>query len=241
MARPLRIQYPGALYHITNRGNERKSIFKDDIDRRESLKILSRSIETYGIVLHGFVLMKNHWHLLAHTPLGNLSEFMRHFNITYTSHYNRRHQRVGHLYQGRYKSFLVEADSYLSQVSRYIHLNPVRVANMKTVPASEQLHFLWNYKWSSLPGYINKSNRFNCVTYSTILEEYGGDTPKGRQLYKKKIVDDLTAGLIIKDQIVGQSILGSKVFVAWVRETFIKNKKDREKTNVQRIHRYLTM
>jgi len=241
MARPLRIQYPGALYHVTNRGNERKSIFKDDVDRREFLMILSRSIETYRIVLHSFVLMKNHWHILALTSLGNLSEFMRHFNITYTSHYNRRHQRVGHLYQGRYKSFLVEADSYLSQVSRYIHLNPVRVAKMKTVPASEQLHFLWNYKWSSLPGYINKSNRFDCVEYSTVLAEYGGDTTEGRQRYRKQIADDLTAGLFIRNKIVGQSILGNENFVVWVRDTFIKDQKDREKPDVRKIYRYLSM
>ena len=87
MARALRVQYPGALYHVTNRGNDRKAIFKDDVDRREFLKILSQSINTYGVTMHGFVLMKNHWHILAQTPLGNLGEFMRHFNITYTSHY----------------------------------------------------------------------------------------------------------------------------------------------------------
>ena len=132
MARALRVQYPGALYHITNRGNERKALFKDDVDRREFLKILSQSINTYGVTMHGFVLMKNHWHILAQTPLGNLGEFMRHFNITYTSHYNRRHKRVGQLYQGRYKSFLVELESYLSKVSRYIHLNPVKVFNGKS-------------------------------------------------------------------------------------------------------------
>lgn len=85
MARPLQIQYPDALDHITNRGNERKAIYKDNVDRREFLKILSQSMATYGVVLHSFVLMNNHWHFLAQTPLENLGEFMRHFNITYTS------------------------------------------------------------------------------------------------------------------------------------------------------------
>jgi len=98
MARVLRVQYPGALCHVTNRGNERKNIIKDDVDRREFLKILYQSINTYGVILHSFVLMENHWHLLAQTPLGNLGEFMRHFNIPYTSNYNRRHKRIGHLY-----------------------------------------------------------------------------------------------------------------------------------------------
>jgi putative transposase len=98
MARPLRIQYPGALYHVTNRGNERKALFKDDVDREAFLKILSQSIATYSVALHSYVLMANHWHMLAQTSLGNLSEFMRHFNISYTSYFNRRHNRSGHLY-----------------------------------------------------------------------------------------------------------------------------------------------
>ena len=95
MARPLRIQYPGALYHVINRGNDRQVIFTDDVDRSEFLRILSQSADTYGIILHSFVLMTNHWHLLIQTPLANLGEFMRHCNITYTSYYNRRHNRVG--------------------------------------------------------------------------------------------------------------------------------------------------
>src|SRR3972149_606292 len=103
MARPLRIQYEGALYHVTCRGNERKSIFKDDLDKKVFLGLLSDGLKTYHIILFCYVLMDNHFHLLLETPLANLSEFMRWFNITYTSHYNRRHKRSGHLYQGRYK------------------------------------------------------------------------------------------------------------------------------------------
>ena len=241
MARPLRIQFPGALYHLTNRGNEQKAIFKDDIDRRELLKILSHSTTTYGIVLHGFVLMENHWHLLAQTPLGNLSEFMRHFNITYTSHYNRRHKRVGHLYQGRYKSFLVDHDSYLSQVSRYIHLNPVKVSIIKRMLLEKQFVYLRDYKWSSLPGYINKAKRLDFVEYATVLTEYGGDTRSGMQRYEEQITEDLTTGLDIKNKIVGQSILGSEGFVSWVRETFLESEKDRERPDVGKIYQYLSM
>lgn len=240
MTRPLRVQYPGALYHVTNRGNDRKAIFKDDIDRGEFLRILSQSINTYGVVLHGFVLMKNHWHILAQTPLGNLGEFMRHFNITYTSHYNRRHHRSGHLYQGRYKSFLVELDCYLSQVSRYIHLNPVKTAGMKKIAIEKQLERLWDYSWSSLPGYTNMAKRLDFVQYATVLAEHGGDTPTGRTSYKKQIVEDLTAGVPIKEQIVGQSILGSENFVTWVKDNFLKIKKDREIPGVGKIQRYLS-
>ena len=103
MARSLRIQYEGAVYHVSSRGNERKEIFKDETDRKAFLDLLTDSLKTYSVILYCYVLMENHFHFLLETPLANLSEFMRRFNITYTSHYNRRHKRVGHLYQGRYK------------------------------------------------------------------------------------------------------------------------------------------
>jgi len=239
MARPLRIQYPGALYHVTNRGNERKPIFKDDTDRLQFLKILSESMSTYNIRLYSFVLMTNHYHLQVETPLGNLSECMRHFNITYTSFFNRRHKRVGHLYQGRYKSILVDKDAYFAMVSRYIHLNPVKVGAIKRKAAKEQLEYLWAYKWSSLPGCITARNRFEFVDYGIVLEEYGGDTLAGRKRYKKQIMTDLLDGLPLKEEIVGQSLLGEEYFVAWVKETFLEKEKDRERPSVAEIKRFL--
>jgi putative transposase len=130
MARPLRIQYPGAVYHVTCRGIERRKIFLDDKDRGKFLRLLSLSLNIYSAKLHAYVLMDNHFHLLVETPLGNLGEFMRHFNITYTSYLNRRRRRVGPLYQGRYRSVLVEKEAYLSVLSRYIHLNPIRVKRL---------------------------------------------------------------------------------------------------------------
>ena len=145
MARPLRIQYPDAVYHITCRGNERQVIFKDDADRARFLQILTQSLSIYTVKLHTYVLMNNHFHLLVETPLGNLAEFMRKFNITYTSYYNRRHKRIGHLYQGRYKSILVDKSEYLSILSRYIHLNPVRRG---LVERAEQ------WKWSSAAWFL---------------------------------------------------------------------------------------
>ncbi len=240
MARPLRIQYPGALYHVTNRGNDRKRIFKDDADRRMFLQILFQSIDTYSISLHSFVLMKNHWHFLVETPLGNLSDFMRHFNITYTSHYNRRHNRSGHLYQGRYKSFLVEMESYLSAVSRYIHLNPVRISAIKQEETEYQLRYLWNYQWSSLPGYVDLKQRQHFVECTGVLEEYGGDNHIGRIGYKKQISDDLVAGLVIREKIVGQSVLGGESFVSWVKGTFLEEERDRERPDVQKVYSYLS-
>src|SRR4030067_3297732 len=150
MARPLRIQYSGAVYHVTCRGNERKEIFKDDRDRKRFLGILAYSSKIYNIKIFSHFLMENHFHLLVETPLGNLGEFMRHFNITYTGYYNRRHKRVGHLYQGRYKSILIDKQEYLSILSRYIHLNPIRTEQMKKKTGKEKVNYLMRYKWSSL-------------------------------------------------------------------------------------------
>ena len=150
MARPLRISYPHAYYHVTCRGNDRRAIFRDDRDRTLFLEKLRVSIEIYDVKLHAYVLMGNHFHFIAETPKANLSEFMRHFNIAYTGWYNRRHRRVGHLYQGRYKAVLVEKDSYLLELSRYVHLNPVRIMPWKGRTGREQLRFLEQYRWSSL-------------------------------------------------------------------------------------------
>lgn len=239
MVRPLRIQYPGALYHLTNRGNEKKPIFRADPDRRNFLEILATSLATYSVRLYSFVLMTNHFHLLAETPRGNLSEFMRHFNITYTSAFNRRHRRVGHLYQGRYKSVLVDRHAYLSMVSRYIHLNPLKVGIVRRKPIKDQLNYLWRYKWSSLPGYLSIGQRVDFVDYGVILEEYGGDSRAGRTRYKKQIAVDLVEGLPLKKKVVSQSLLGEEDFVGRIRDEFLGNGLDRERPALAGVKRYL--
>ena len=238
MARPLRIQYSGAVYHITCRGNERKEIFKDDIDRRTFLKILSQSAKIYNIKVFSYVLMENHFHLLIETPLGNLGEFMRHFNITYTSYYNRRHNRAGHLYQGRYKSILVDKASYLSLLSRYIHLNPIRIKGFERKTEREKIQYLKDYLWSSLPGYISNKKKEEFIDYAMVLEEYGGENDRGRLAYKEMIYTDITEKIEIKDKIIGQSILGGEEFIGWVRNKFLKKKKDRECPSLREIQRY---
>lgn len=238
MARSLRIQYPGAIYHVTHRGNERKAIFSDNKDRLRFLEIFTQSIETYDIWTYSFVLMSNHFHLLVETPLGNLGEFMRYLNITYTSYFNRRHKRTGPLYQGRYKSVLIEKDAYFSIVSRYIHLNPVRVKDIAKKPVEERLNVLWNYKWSSLPGYFDLKSRYDFIKYRDILEEFSGDTPKGRDAYKKLIGNDAFEGLSIRDKIIGQSLLGGDDFVSWVSEKFLSAVKDREMPAIRLVHSY---
>jgi DNA-binding CsgD family transcriptional regulator len=183
--------------------------------------------------------MANHYHLLVETPLGNLSEFMRHFNISYTSHFNRRHNRVGNLFQGRYKSVLVDKDNYLSAVSKYIHLNPVKLRGFKTKPANEQMKYLLGYKWSSLPGFLNLERRYDFIEYGFVLEQFGGDSRSGRKKYMAQLEEDLHKGLTIKKEVVGQSILGSESFISWAKETFLDNPKSREQPGVGKLSRYI--
>ncbi len=237
MARPLRVQYPGAVYHVTSRGNERKEIFRSEEDKQEFLRILSTSLHIYKVKLHSYVLMENHFHLHIETPLGNLGEFMRHFNISYTSFYNRKYKRSGHLYQGRYKSILVDKDEYLSIVSRYIHLNPVRIRSIKSKTGEEKFEYLKEYRWSSLSGYIGNQKE-KIVDYGLVLSEYGGDTAQGRREYRKRILRDIAEGLDIKGDILGQSILGGDKFISWIKERFIKGAKDRECPGYRELKRY---
>ena len=132
MARPLRITYPGAFYHVTSRGNERKNVFKSKRDRVKFLEYLDSATKRYDAVIHAFCLMDNHYHLLLETPSGNLPQIMRHTNGAYTTYFNVKRERSGHLFQGRYKAILVDMDEYAKELSRYIHLNPVRAKMVKT-------------------------------------------------------------------------------------------------------------
>ncbi|MBD3670659.1 MAG: transposase [Gammaproteobacteria bacterium] len=129
MSRPLRIEYAGALYHVTSRGDGQKDIYLDDKDRRDFLSNLTHVCERYNWVVHAYCLMSNHYHLLLETPDGNLSQGMRQLNGVYTQQFNRTHERVGHVFQGRYKAIIVQKDSYLLELSRYIVLNPVRASS----------------------------------------------------------------------------------------------------------------
>src|SRR4030065_621203 len=136
MARPLRIEYPGAVYHITSRGNEKKLIFKDERDREIFLDTLSQVDKRYNWLCHAYCLMNNHYHLITETPDGNLSAGMRQLNGVYTQAFNRQHNRVGHLFQGRYKAILIQKDSHLLEVCRFVVLNPV---GAKSILGEEQV------------------------------------------------------------------------------------------------------
>jgi putative transposase len=133
MSRPLRIELPGAVYHITSRGNRREPIFADDADRKGFLEMLGQAMDRFDSQVLAYCLMGNHYHLVLFTRQGNLSRLMRHLNGTYTQMFNRRHALSGHLLQGRFKSILVDRDSYLLELCRYVELNPVR-ARMVSAP-----------------------------------------------------------------------------------------------------------
>ena len=140
MSRPLRIEYPGALYHITARGNAKQDIFFSDEDCHRFLELLGREIDQQRWLCHAYCLMGNHYHLLIETPEANLVKGMSRLNSVYTQYVNRRHERVGHLFQGRYKSIVVEKEGYLKELCRYIVLNPVRAGLVESPE-------LW--RWSS--------------------------------------------------------------------------------------------
>ncbi len=148
MSRPQRIEFEDAYYHVMNRGARRCDIFDDDIDRRSFLDILGEASQRFSLEVHAYCLMNNHYHLLLKTPRGNLSRIMRHINGVYTQRYNRRRKVDGSLFRGRYKAILVDSDSYLLHLSKYIHLNPLS-ANM--------VSSLEEYTWSSYLAYISHS------------------------------------------------------------------------------------
>lgn len=239
MTRPLRVQYPNAVYHVTCRGNEQKPIFRDDRDRSIFLKKLIESMDIYAIKLYGYVLMENHFHLLVKTPLGNLGEFMRRFNISYTGYFNYRHKRSGHLYQGRYKSILVDKDNYLSILSRYIHLNPIQTRLFEKASPRDKSNYLRRYRWSSLPGYLDRRKKESFIEYTVVLGEYGGNTERGRRGYQRALYEDIEGALEIRGEIIGQSILGGEEFVTWVNKTFLKGEGDLESSSIRTIKKHL--
>jgi REP element-mobilizing transposase RayT len=149
MPRPVRVQFAGAVYHVMARGNERREIFRDDKDRRRFLETLGDAVERFGVLVHAYCLMPNHYHLVVETPRANLSQAMAWLQTTYTVGFNRRHRRSGHLFQGRYKSHLVEADAYAQELVRYLHLNPVRPRSRQARISAERIRELNRYRWSS--------------------------------------------------------------------------------------------
>ena len=174
MARPLRIELAGGLYHVTSRGDRRENIYDDDKDRGEWIDILGRVCERYNWRCHAYCLMDNHYHIIVETAEGNLSKGMRQMNGVYTQYFNRQYNRVGHVFQGRYKAILIERDTYLLELSRYVVLNPVRAG---MVDQAE------DWTWSSYLAMQGKAKKPNWLETHWILGQFSHKRAKAIELY----------------------------------------------------------
>ncbi|HOP41403.1 MAG TPA: transposase [Geobacteraceae bacterium] len=220
MARPLRIIFPGAFYHVTSRGNEKKDIYKSRRDREKFLEYLASAAERYGAVIHAYCLMSNHFHLFIQTPEGNLSQIMRHIIGAYTTYFNIKRKRAGHLFQGRYKAVLVEADEYAAELTRYIHLNPVKAGI--TSKADE-------YQWSSYRAFIGAASTPEWLKSGFILGSFGKQETVSRKNYRDFVEQlDIEAYENPLKSAVGGSVLGSSEFVEEITETHL-NKREADK------------
>jgi len=223
VARPLRHQYPEAFYHVTSRGNERKAIFKTDRDRGKFLTYLESAHERYGAIIHVFCLMDNHYHLLLETPRGNLSQILHHVNGAYTTYFNVKRQRSGHLFQGRYHAILVEKDAYCQELSRYIHMNPLRAGKAKDLRL---------YPWSSYPYYIGLKGKPSWLETGSILGYFGRKESWAQTKYRE-FVEEATR-IKIKNPLEGvfaSTILGSDGFIEKVKQK-AKNRKNGDARNI---------
>ncbi|MEJ2422629.1 MAG: transposase [Acidobacteriota bacterium] len=225
MARPLRIEYPGAVYHVTSRGNERRRVFRDDEDRRLFLTVLERTVERWDWIVHAYCLMGNHYHLVIETPEPTLSRGMRQINGEYTQAFNRRHHRAGHLFQGRFKAIVAEKESHLLELCRYVVLNPVRARGMK-VKAPE------DWSWSSYRATAGKVKPPKWLTVSWILSQFGKNPTRARQAYRRFVAQGLKDRTKIKAR--GGLWIGSDAFGRRLKKLAGAKTKVREHTRVQR-------
>jgi putative transposase len=212
MSRPLRIEYPEAWYHVTNKGRRREAIFPDGEDYLRFLDLLRQASVMWGVRIAGFCLMPYHYHLLVQTPRANLSRFMRHVDGVYTQRFNRFHNSDGSLFRGRYKAILVEADTYLPSLLKYIHLNPLRAGLITRLD---------RYAWSSHKGYLSSSSRWNWLhtefIHSMLCKEKSGVIAAYRDFMAGPESEELV-DLFSQTKI--PSILGSEAFINRVKVKF---------------------
>ncbi len=213
MARPARIEYEGAFYHVMNRGKQRGDIFLDDNDRQMFYEILANVENRYGIIIYVFILMSNHYHLLLETPYANLSRAIQRLNGEYALYFSMRHKRPGHLFQGRFKAMLVEKDAYLLELSRYIHLNPLRVG-MVRLPEE--------YKWSSLPLYLEEKTKLPFkLQWEWILSIFGKRRNIASRKYKTFVYEGIKGRRNPGDGATGGWILGREGWVKRIIEKWV--------------------
>ncbi len=207
MARPLRLEFPGALYHVTARGNAQQGIYLDDEDRHIFLSVLAEVVGRFTWICHAYCLMDNHYHLLIETPQANLSLGMRQLNGVYSQRLNRRHGRAGQVFQGRFKAILVERDSYLLELARYIVLNPLRARMVRSIS---------HYPWSSYRATLGQADRPDWLATDWILAQFA----KGRAVAQRRYAEFVSAGKNRPspwEDLKGQALLGSDTFVEKMR------------------------
>lgn len=223
MARPPRIQFPDALYHVIVRGNQQQALFSGDADRMAYLELLNRYKKKCGFILYAYVLMNNHVHLLVETPEEPISKIMQMLNFTYAQYFNRKYGKVGHLFQGRYKSFLCDRDQYLLSLVRYIHLNPVRAKIAK------EPHV---YRWSSHEEYMGKNG--GMVDVDRVLRLFSENKALARQLYNRFVNGALREG---RDESyykgIEQQILGDEKFIEKVAKAVGRTEKPIRRPSIE--------
>jgi REP element-mobilizing transposase RayT len=226
MVRPLRIEFPGAVYHITSRGNAKEPIFLDDTDRSIFLDILDEVVKRFNWLCHTYCLMTNHYHMLIETPEGNLSSGMRQLNGVYTQRFNRRHGRDGHIFQGRYRAILVDKEGYLLSLCRYVVLNPVRAG---IVAEPEE------WRWSSYGAISGQVEIPSFLTVDWILSGFGADRASARKRYKE-YVSEGRGEKCPWEKVEGQILLGREDFIKKIGRFLYEKEEIKE---VPRIQRYV--
>jgi REP element-mobilizing transposase RayT len=202
MARPLRLEYEGAVYHVTSRGNAGQDIFLIDADRELFLEVLAATVERFGWVCHAYCLMSTHYHLLVETPEANLSRGMRHLNGVYTQAFNRGHVRTGHVLEGRFKAILVEKETHLLELARYAVLNPVRVQAARSAR---------DWRWSSYRATAGMVDAPDFLTTSWILAQFHRSRSRAIELYREFVKHG--RGVDAWAKLRGGILLGSDKFV----------------------------
>ncbi len=208
MARPLRIEYPGALYHVTSRGNAREDIFLDDGDRVKFLSVYSHVSQRFNWRCHAYCLMTNHYHFVIETPEANLSQGMRQLNGVYTQQFNREHGRTGHIFQGRFTAILVERESYLLELCRYVVLNPVRAGMVRSAR---------EWPWSSYRATAGQVVGASWFTGDWVLEHFGRKRSSSEAAYREFVAEGRDQEPIW-DQLQHQMYLGSEGFISRVQK-----------------------
>jgi putative transposase len=224
MARPLRLQFPDALYHLTARGDRREPIVADDEDRVGLLEVWREALARFDAICFAYCLMGNHYHFIVQTHRANLSQLMRHVNGVYTQRYNRRHRQVGHLFQGRYKAILVDRDAYFLEVCRYVELNPVRA---KLAPRPE------DWPWSSYRAHVGLDHRPDWLDSEQIYRQLAATDARARRRYAEFVSRGRNVRLW-EEALAGQIYLGDEGFVKAVQRRTASRPESRE---VPRAHR----